>query len=72
MNIHARVIREYLTIRVAGKELFDSHKMSIRFTPTGVWLWKFQDRRSKCCSGPLHFVKAFDASLQCRIRVVSC
>ena len=33
MNIHARVIREYSTIRVAGRELFDSHKVSIRFTP---------------------------------------
>ena len=31
--IHARIIREYSTIRAAGRELFDSHKMSIRFTP---------------------------------------
>ena len=32
--IHARIIREFSTIRAAGRELFDSHKMSIRFTPT--------------------------------------
>ena len=41
--IHARIVREYSTIRCAGRELFDSHKMSIRFTPTQnqwqlVWL----------------------------------
>ena len=33
-------MREYSTIRAAGRELFDSHKMSIRFTPTNkldVW-----------------------------------
>ena len=30
--IHACIIREYSTIRAAGRELFDSHKMSIRFT----------------------------------------
>ena len=33
-KLHTRIIREYLTIRAVGRELFDSHKMSIRFTPT--------------------------------------
>ena len=29
MIIHAGIIREYSTIRAAGRELFGSHKMSI-------------------------------------------
>ena len=30
---HARIIREYSTIRATGRELFDSHELSICFTP---------------------------------------
>ena len=58
MNIHAHVIREYSTIRVAGKELFDSHKMSIRFTPTfkytltlPAYLVIYKFRNSTCTGG---------------------